>query len=218
METVYLHGFATTPEVWRNQTNGEKPHLMFEDIKGTAEGLLKGIGVGEKIRIVGWSMGGMVAMLMAAMAPEKINSLVLVSTTPKFIRSDDFPHAIPLAILRRLEKKIKVEGIKVFYDLIFTDKIKTTPLPCLPAVGGGEGNGVRVFEELAELAKVDLRSLLPKINCPTLIIHGDQDEICLPGAAEYMNKEIKNSKLIILKGAGHAPMLEAPEEFKKYVG
>lgn len=209
MGTVYLHGFATTPDIWRNQTEGEKPQLTFENIKETAERLLKGVGVGKRIRVVGWSMGGMVAMRMAAMAPEKIIELVLVSTTPKFIKTEDFPHAIPLALLRKLEKRIKVEGIKAFHDLIFKSEERK---------GIADISVDQAEKELAELARIDLRDLLPQIRVPTLIIHGDQDEICLPGAAEYMNKEIKNSKLVILKGVGHVLMLEAPEEFKKYVG
>ncbi|HVN67370.1 MAG TPA: alpha/beta hydrolase, partial [Candidatus Sulfotelmatobacter sp.] len=70
-----------------------------------------------------------------------------------------------------------------------------------------------VEKELRQLETADLRDQLPKIKCPTLIIQGDQDEICLPAAARSLVGNIKNSELVMLAGVGHAPMVEAPDKF-----
>ena len=46
-----------------------------------------------------------------------------------------------------------------------------------------------------------------------LIIKGGKDEICLPAAAHYLKNNIGDSQLTIIPGAGHAPMIEAAEQF-----
>jgi len=156
------------------------------------------------IVLVGWSMVGMVAIQAAAMAPDKIKALVLVSTTPKFIKSDDFAFGVPVVLLKRLEKRIAREGTKAFHDMIFKNGDR---------VGVAHLTIDEVEDELKQLETVDLRSHLSKIKCPTLIIHGDQDEICLPGAAKFMKDNIENSELITFSGVGHIPMIEKPVEF-----
>jgi pimeloyl-[acyl-carrier protein] methyl ester esterase len=196
---LFLHGFATTPAIWPDGG----PELHFDDLPREAEQVASGIGIGRgrgrRMRLIGWSMGGMIAIMVAAKYPEKVSELVLVSTTPKFIASPDFPFGLPLALLRRLEKRIKSEGIKAFHSLVFPDG---------HSAGLADLTVEQALRELAALEKVDLRSLLGEIKAPTLIIHGDQDEICLPGAAAYLQSKIAGSKLVILPGVKHAPLCE----------
>lgn len=200
MDLVFLHGFATTPEIWP----GGGPHLHFDDFEREAERVGKGLG--NRTNLVGWSMGGMVALLVAARYPEKVEKLVLVSTTPKFIATDDFPAGLPLALLRRLEKRIKAEGIRAFHSLVFPDGHST---------GLADLTIDQALKELAALEQVDLRGLLSSVKAPTLIIHGDKDEICLPGAAQYMSEAIAGSELVLMAEVGHAPLIETPERFNE---
>ena len=210
MRTVFLHGFATTPEVWHNQQPDLAPQLRFDDIAGEASRVIKELwnwGTGD-IVLVGWSLGGMVALRAAAIAPEKIKTLILVSTTPKYIRSDDFPFGTPLVLLKRLEKRIAREGTKAFHDLVFKNGAR---------IGVAHLTINEVERELRMLERIDLRPLLAKIACPTLIIHGDRDEICPPAAAIFMKENIPGSELVMLEGVGHAPMIEAPELFNSHM-
>ena len=204
---IFLHGFATTPEIWPEGG----PRLSFDDLEKTAEGLGSRLGPGNIL--IGWSMGGMVAMMVAAKYPEKVAKLVLVSTTTKFVASPDFPHGLSPALLRSLRKRIKKEGIKAFHSLVFKN---------MSRVGLADLTTEQAERELAELEKVDLRPWLKDIRVPTLIIHGEKDDICLPSAAQYLNDKIEGSELVMLSGVGHAPMVEAPEVFnsllKNYAG
>jgi pimeloyl-ACP methyl ester carboxylesterase len=194
MNDLFLHGFATTPALWP----GGGPELHFDDLEREAKRVASGIG-GKGTRLIGWSMGGMVALIIAAKYPAKVRELVLVSTTPKFIAADDFPFGLPLVLLRRLEKRIKTEGIKAFHSLVFPDG---------HSAGLADLTVEQALRELAALEKVDLRPLLGSIKAPTLIIHGDSDEICLPGAAKYLNANIPGSRLVMLPGSKHAPLSE----------
>jgi pimeloyl-[acyl-carrier protein] methyl ester esterase len=204
---IWLHGFATTPEIW----SAGGPPLNFDDLDREADKVAKSVSQGDIL--IGWSMGGMVAIKAAVLAQEKLKALVLVSTTPKFLRSSDFAAGLPPVLIKRLEKKIETEGTKAFHDLIFKNG---------HAIGLAHLPIEQAERELAELTRVDLRSELQKIKSPTLIIHGDCDEICLPAAAKYMHEKIAGSELVMLKGVGHAPMVEAPELFNsiinKYAG
>ncbi|MDD4178628.1 MAG: alpha/beta hydrolase [Candidatus Margulisbacteria bacterium] len=206
MKTIFLHGFATTPEVWHNQRPEFAPKLTFSDINAEARRVvgLMGGWVDRGAVLIGWSMGGMIAIQVAALAPDKIQALVLVSTTPKFIKSDDYAFGVPVVLLKRLEKRIAREGTKAFHDMIFKNGDR---------VGVEHLTIDEVEDELKQLEIVDLRNNLPKIKCPTMIIHGDQDEICLPGAAKYLQKNIENSELVTFSGVGHIPMIERPDEF-----
>ena len=202
MQKVFLHGFATNPDIWHHQRVDFAPELDFENIPAEAKRVAELIT--QDSILIGWSMGGLVAIELAVLAGAKLKALVLVSTTPKFVRSADFPEGLPLALLRRMEKRIEREGAAAFHSLVFKNG-ETVGLEHLPPK--------RAERELAELARLDLRPALKQITVPTLIIHGDRDEICLPAAAKFMSLEVGGCELEIISGVGHAPMIEAADQF-----
>ena len=207
MKRIFLHGFATNPQIWDSFDYDLAPLLNFTDLNKQTESLHDAIG-GDQNVIVGWSMGGMIAINYAAQYPEQVKALVLVSTSPKFISSNDYPYGLSSAVLRLLEKRIKAEGISAFHRLITSQ---------LTAPGLANVDQARALAELTELANIDLRNSLAKIKVPTLIIHGTRDEICLPKGAYYLQSNIINSELIMLEDVGHAPMLEVPAILKTHL-
>jgi proline iminopeptidase len=64
---------------------------------------------------------------------------------------------------------------------------------------------------------VDLRSLLGRISCPTLIMAGELDFICGPAQAQPIAAAITGSQLVMLPGCGHIPSIEAPQEYRHAV-
>ena len=63
-----------------------------------------------------------------------------------------------------------------------------------------------------ELSNYDFYPDLKKINCPTLIIHGDYDAIPIE-LAQNVNKSIRTSTLVIINNAGHFPFVEQKPTF-----
>ncbi|MBX3082501.1 MAG: alpha/beta hydrolase [Anaerolineae bacterium] len=59
---------------------------------------------------------------------------------------------------------------------------------------------------------IDLRPKLPSITIPTLIIHGEFDQIVPLDAAEWVSEQMPNSRLQVVKGAGHVPTVTRPQE------
>ena len=64
---------------------------------------------------------------------------------------------------------------------------------------------------------VDLRPLLGRITCPTLVVAGELDFICGPAQAQPIAAAITGSRLVVLGGCGHMPSIEAPGEYRHAV-
>lgn len=67
---------------------------------------------------------------------------------------------------------------------------------------------IRLYESLYE---VDLRPHLARATLPTLIIHGERDQIVPVGAAKELAAQLPNNQLIILPEAGHVPTMTHPQ-------
>jgi proline iminopeptidase len=64
---------------------------------------------------------------------------------------------------------------------------------------------------------VDLRPLLGRLRCPTLIVAGELDFICGPAQAQPIASAVTGSQLVMLAGCGHIPSIEAPWEYRRAV-
>lgn len=218
-----LHGFATDALIWQKQVEYLKnkydlivPTLETHD-KNMALSLAKELNTLENINILGWSMGGNVALWLAEELKDKVKSLILISTTPQFIRTKEFEHAIFMGDLKKLEEKILTnqnKGLNYFYKLANYGDDPSTSL----SVQTQKFKLENLSQDLKTLAILDQKSLLEKISYPTLIIQGDKDIICLLPAAKYLHKKIKNSTLKIMKNTSHIPFLTHTEEFNKIIG
>jgi len=190
--------------------------------------------LGEPYSLLGWSMGGQIALEMYEQKsrhkcedPEcghnPIGSLILISATPKFVISDDFPVGMNKAVFNKFKNGVNGSAdrsMDEFYKLIFSknedsgkyieDLQKQTP-------------GQKTLSGCMEsFERSDERKTLSKITVPTLIMTGDSDAIIDPKASMYLSQEIKNSTLKIFKGAGHAPHLtrekEIIDELSRFLG
>ena len=62
----------------------------------------------DRIRLLGWSLGGQVALeLAAALPPEQVERLLLVAVTPRFCAATDWPHGLPEGQVRALERQLR---------------------------------------------------------------------------------------------------------------
>jgi 3-oxoadipate enol-lactonase len=66
-------------------------------------------------------------------------------------------------------------------------------------------------------SEIDLRNDLHRITQPTLIIHGEADALVPVEEAHWLAKTLPNSKLVVLKGAGHVPTMTRPVEISREI-
>ncbi len=208
--------------------------------------------LGEPYSLLGWSMGGQIALEMYKQTKKRwemrdarcekqeskckcghdhehehahsdITSLILVSSTPKFVASDDFPFGMNKAVFSKFRKGLKDHPEKTmndFYNLVFSDNEDASLF--LSSIQTQTPSQQTLLECLKSFERFDGRNILPAVNVPTLIMAGDGDEVIDPKASLYLSQEIKSSSLKMFRGAGHAPHLtrekEMIDEISKFLG
>ncbi|WP_257791739.1 alpha/beta fold hydrolase [Pontibacter actiniarum] len=67
-------------------------------------------------------------------------------------------------------------------------------------------------------ANTDFRSELPNVTVPTLIIHGDDDQIVpIETSSEQSSKEIRDNKYVVIKGGSHGLFVTHKEQLNSYL-
>lgn len=171
--------------------------------------------------LCGWSLGGMLALLLAAQQSAEFSGMVLISTTPRFTNGDGWTGGLPpgqLAAMKRDVRRAYRPTMEAFFRMMFAEgevdaygyrqiaRKAVSPRTLPPRDVAEDG--------LAILAQTDLRSILTGISVPTLVVHGDRDPIIPPAAGRFLAEKLAGSRLEILSGIGHAPFLSRPERFR----
>jgi len=165
----------------------------------------------ERFDLFGHSMGGRVALEVVRMAPERVRRLALVSTGVHPLKPGerDKRHA-----LRQIGRDQGMEALTDAWlpPMVAPGRVGDEELMapmramCIRA-------GLDVFEAQIEalLARPEVDSLLPAIACPTLVMTGAEDSWSPPAQHEAIAAAIPDSELVIVPGAGHMILLEAPD-------
>jgi len=163
--------------------------------------------------IVGLSMGGIIALEVMKIAPERVSHLVLLNTTP---HQDKSLQSRKIQIRRVRDGELRTilkDELKPRYLSPSTSKTKLIPL--IAEMGEKLGTDVFVRQSVALMIRKSKLSQLHRILCPTQILTGADDQICSPDIHSQMASLIPNSRLDILPNCGHLSTLEAPNIVNK---
>ena len=165
--------------------------------------------------VMGISQGGMIAQWLAVDFPEKVQRLILAVTTAK-----------PIQLAReRIEHWQKLSQSGNYKHLIldiakhsYTQKSyqKWSLLYNVMGIFGRIKDKQRIDIQSVSCLKHDSLDFLEKINCPTLIIGAEKDDVLGVDGSLGLQQHIKGSQLIILPGCGHA-LYEQNNDFQKRV-
>ncbi|MEI7841634.1 MAG: alpha/beta fold hydrolase [Gallionellaceae bacterium] len=177
----------------------------------------------EAVDVCGWSLGGQIALRWAASKPEQVKRLILVASTPCFTQRDDWQWGMATEVLEKFAEELEqnhAATLRRFVSLQLRGSENERELLLLLrerlfARGEPDMNALRAGLNI--LRDVDLRSELPLINVPTLIIAGERDKLTPPEASQYMAQVMPSAKLEVIKGAAHAPFLSHPDLFVESV-
>jgi len=163
--------------------------------------------------LAGLSMGGIVAFEVWRQAPERVAGLVLMNTTPfadsparKATRRDQIARVRQGAL-----RTVVMEELKPNY-LGSKTKQDREVLEAIAAMADRLGPEVFVRQSNALMARAESTPTLPTITCPSLIIAGEEDEVCPPELHEIMHEAIPDSRYFALADCGHLSTLEAADE------
>ncbi|HVR93694.1 MAG TPA: alpha/beta fold hydrolase, partial [Casimicrobiaceae bacterium] len=167
--------------------------------------------------ILGWSLGGQVALEWARLRPRRVGALVLMSTTPSFVERPDWPHAMAEAALRQFGDELAVayrQTLQRFVALqVQGSEHAREALASLRSqlFARGEPPPQALRDSLELLASSDLRSGIGAISQPALMIAGDRDTLTPVAAARWLASALPQASLVVVTGAAHAPFLSHPE-------
>jgi pimeloyl-[acyl-carrier protein] methyl ester esterase len=173
--------------------------------------------VKEPVALGGWSLGGMVALELAARQDAPLSQLVLIGTSPRFTISADWPHGLPagqVLALRRNLRQAFAATLAGFFDLTFApdevDAARLREIRAFAVRAAGLPDPAAAAALLALLAEQDQRHLLPAIRCPALVLHGTCDRVTPVGAGRALAAALPRGELRELPGLGHAPFWTQP--------
>lgn len=227
---LLLHGYGDSGHAWstvlphlpgewevaapdqRGHGGSERPATGYSvaALASDAANLLDALGW-ERATVVGHSMGGFVAQLLAADRPERVARLVLVGTTPRCAGPAVDALMAEIAALSD-------EGLRDFVGA-FQAATVARPLPSAFFAALVEQScrvPVRVWRALApELAAFDARAALPRIAAPAHVVWGDADAFFGRADQEGLLAALPHATFTVYRGAGHSPHWEDPERFAR---
>lgn len=235
---LFIHGWLMSHRVWAGQTLlSARFRVITLDLRGHGRAagadfsyndccediarLLDCLSL-QKVIIVGWSMGAQLAIQAFSAIQEMIAGMVLVSGTPHFCSSKDFPCGVTPVAARsmalRLKKDYHRTAGEFFSSMFSAEEAATIDMKSLAGrVLGRLPSRENALCALHELVNCDLRACLPRISVPVMLVHGNDDKICLAGAAKFMAEKIPSAALQLIPSAGHAPFLVNPEIFNRMI-
>lgn len=192
---------------------GRRPDVPYtlHDMAADAIGLLDALSI-ERAHVVGRSMGGMVAQIMASEYPDRILSLVSIMSSTG---NPALPQAAPdvmAMMMRPAPDPFSDEAGFLAHSVAFAERIAGTRYPVDRAA-----HRLLVLDEvrraydpagtgrqIAAMAVAgDRRGRLARVTAPTLVVHGTDDPLILPACGRDTATSIPNAELMLIDGMGH---------------
>lgn len=162
--------------------------------------------------LIGWSLGGLIAIKIAYLYPVKIDKIICLASSPCFAAHSNWP-GISLNFFLNFEKMLyqdfnavlkqffllQVKGlpnIRNAYQIVIQNSFAKN-INLLDALLGG----------LKILKETDLRALLPKLYCPIQFIFGAEDQVIPIAISKGIAMLLPTANIEIIKNAGHIPFL-----------
>jgi pimeloyl-ACP methyl ester carboxylesterase len=235
---VLVHGFGSSIYTWKDLIaplaarhdvvaldlpgfgqSDQPADLSFEDFPRAVVGLMDRLSL-ERAALVGNSMGGASAVVVAARHPERVSSLVLIDAAGFNLADADRPGIVRLAgsslgaLLSALPGKRLV--VEAALRQVFHDDRRVTPERVSEYLAAARRPGT--FAALRSLAaSLEGRGALvveslPRVEARTLVVWGAEDRWIPPAHAERFVAAIRGARRVVISGCGHVPQEEAPEE------
>lgn len=239
VDLLFIHGFLSNLEIaWEDAEYTE----FFEQLGKFARVILfdkRGMGLSDRVQgapsledtlsdaicvldaaastrtfVMGTSEGGAAAVLLASTHPERVQGLVLYSSTPKLVKTNGEPEWAddedaflsslerikqqwggPWAIQNFAPSRAQTESFRNWWAKVL--RSSTSP---------SEASAV-----LRVLRDIDIRSLLSQVHTRTLVIHKTQDRILTVEAGRYFATHMPNAQFVEIPGADHFFFVESSQ-------
>lgn len=182
------------------------------------------------IHVLGSSLGGAMALALAARHPDKLRSLIVVGGFSELDRATELNFRLRLRLIERLGLSDEVADYMGLWTLTRRFINSDAGLAVMRT------NQANIRNNSAELYRAFVESLLrwgrcqpdqknePKfttelaaIRAPTLVVSSDNDHLIPPELSQLIADKVAGARLAVLPGAGHIPFMEQPEQVSALV-
>jgi pimeloyl-[acyl-carrier protein] methyl ester esterase len=227
LDCVLLHGWGVTNNIWHDVFEGLSwsdniiaPSLYEvvasinnSDLKAVATALNKKIS--SDCVLVGWSLGGLIATLIAEQT-EKIKGLVYIASTPCFLNKKNWLNAIDEKDFNVLERRFsdnETKTLKYFAGLIANgDSASKSTANTVRQCLADKKNSATLSSWLEQMRETDQRKDFSRLNTPTLILLGEKDALINRRIENELRTLRSNLHVNVLKNCGHAPFISDPQQ------
>ena len=166
--------------------------------------------------VVGLSLGGCAAQMLALRQPERVRSLVLVNSFAR-LRPAGPRGAWRLARRLWLFATAPMPVVGAFVAAGLFPKPEQHAIYAEAAARLGRNQKRPYLASMRAVAGFDVRHQLGRLRCPTLIISGDRDNTVPPAASAALRRAIPGAQFALIQDSGHATPIDQPEEFNRVV-
>ncbi len=233
LPVVFIHGWPLSGSMWEYQVTqlpqqglrcitydrrgfgkSDRPFgcYGYNTLAGDLKALLDELDLYE-VTLVGFSMGGgEIAKYFSLYGGERVAKVVLISAVvPYMLQTADNPDGVPQEAFDKMLKEITddrptfLEAFnKDFYGVELLNQPVTGAYLANALTQGLNASPIATIECAKSFSSTDFRDDVPKINVPTLIIHGDKDKtVPIKATAEQAVENIKGAVLKVYEGSPH---------------
>lgn len=167
--------------------------------------------------LVGWSLGGMLAIKIAHKFRDRIRAVILLASTPCFVKRKDWPHGIEQSLVQDMKERLSsnVDAVlQEFAGLVarggLAPKQTLRELKRLLKSSHAEPDALQTGLDI--LSNADLRKELSELECHMMLLLGKRDQLISPNTGSASIAIQPLLQLYEIESAGHAPFLTNKNE------
>jgi len=235
-DLVLIHGWGMNAEVWdvvmpeleksfrvtRVDLPGHglsREHTLG-DLEDTAE-VLSEVIQSDSV-VLGWSLGGVLAMQVAASFPGKVQRLLLVSASPCFVIREDWPKGLEAEVFALFEQGLAEDysgTLRRFLGLQLkgVEQARELMRDLSGKLAKAHPDPLALRQGLRLLRESDLRALLASLDVPVSMLLGERDTLVSQKIAEPLYSECHVQDVEVVSGAAHVPFLTHQDQFLDWI-
>jgi len=221
MKLIFIHGSGGCKESWQYQTQYFKgseaidlpghpvgePCTSIDDYVEWLHGYLDKKGYTDLV-ITGHSLGGGIALLYGLKYPGTVKGLISVGSGARLRVHPMFLEGLEKAIAAQDNSLSPLEGSSALIEPKLAEIIKRRT----------DENGLGVLlNDLRACDKFDIMARLGEIDIPLLAVCGTEDVMTPPKYSQYLAKNMKNARTVVIQGGTHFVFAEKPEEVNQAI-
>jgi class 3 adenylate cyclase len=186
---------------------GSSEPPTVEHWAGDSLAVMDSVGV-DQAAILGCSMNGLLALLLAASHPERVRALVLVNAYARIVQDHDYPIGFPSDFVEQFIGDLTEPGTDEIGDLPYMAPSLASDAAFASWWDRASHRGASPAASRAVwrvATGTDLRAALQLITVPTLVVHGTRNTFVPVEHGRYLAEHIPGAQLVELDTADHVP-------------